>query len=105
MKGNTANFLKSTLPPPKRPNQIPTEAQWLAGEGAGSWFSIKKEVENYSVYRYSSTGELECFGEFSVLQNVKFEIEQPFTFVHLSHCSKVTIYQFGVIITFERISD
>ena len=33
--------------PPKKSENIPKEAQWLGGIGAGSWFYIAKKESNF----------------------------------------------------------
>ena len=38
------DLLKQTLPEPERPEFLPKKAQWLAGEGAGSWFYIENTI-------------------------------------------------------------
>lgn len=53
-------FLKSTLPQPERHPGIPKNAQWLAGEGAGSWFHVVPENSWLKVTRYSPEGSVEC---------------------------------------------
>ncbi|MBN2807687.1 MAG: hypothetical protein JXR22_13605 [Prolixibacteraceae bacterium] len=52
-------YLKSTLPPPERHPYIPENAQWLAGEGAGSWFHVEPHNKGVSVSRYSPEGKIE----------------------------------------------
>ena len=42
--------------PPKKSENIPAEAQWLGGIGAGSWFYIAKKESNYQITRYSPKG-------------------------------------------------
>lgn len=95
--------LPKLLPPPaSKPHTIPSTAEWLAGEGAGSWFFIEKtEKENeYHIIRYAPDGKVECKGQFiseKILHpTFDFEITYP------SHCLKVTAIQQGVRISFHR---
>lgn len=96
--------LKGTLAQPSRPGNIPESAQWLSGEGSGSWFSISQlEVNKYSITRFSPGGELECKGVFNVSNNQPFDIGQPFNLEHLSHCRQIKVRQKGQIIELHRI--
>lgn len=96
--------LKGTLPEPNRPENIPEFAQWLSGEGSGSWFSIRQlETENYFISRFGPNGELECEGEFEISNNLPFDIRIQFQFGHLSHCRKVRISQEKRLVEFIRI--
>ncbi len=96
--------LKRTLPQPSRPENIPESAQWLSGEGSGSWFSISQlETTRYTIIRFGPNGEMECKGEFNVCNNLTFDISQPFRFEHLSHCRKIKVRQKTQIIELHRI--
>ena len=96
--------LKGTLPEPERPKNIPELAQWLGGEGSGSWFSIDPiGNEKYFISRFGPNGELECNGEFEIRNNQPFNISLPFRFEHLSHCRRVKISQGNHLIEFRRI--
>ena len=96
--------LKGTLPEPYKPKYILEFAQWLSGEGSGSWFSIRQnEYEKYFISRFGPNGELECEGEFQISNNQSFNIRIPFQFEHLSHCRKVSIRQEKRFIEFIRI--
>lgn len=96
--------LKGTLPEPSRPKNIPEFAQWLSGEGSGSWFSISQfDTGNYFVSRFGPNGEFECEGEFEISNNLPFDIRIPFRFEHLSHCREVRISQEKHLIEFRRI--
>jgi hypothetical protein len=90
------DLLKQTLAEPKRPAQIPSDAQWLAGEGAGSWFyieSVSKENE-FRIQRFSPHGHLECEGIFLLeSRNTILDLNLAFKFAHLSHCAFVHIHQ------------
>lgn len=55
-------FLNTTLPAPERHSKIPKNAQWLSGEGAGSWFSFETRENLLFVSRYAPDGTLECSG-------------------------------------------
>jgi len=101
-----SNFLKHTLPEPKRPDSLPKPAQWLAGEGAGSWFYIENSsTENgFKVKRFSPKGKLECEGIFEIESGKQSLIlNKAYQFVHLSHCAFVHIEQGGEVFKLVRI--
>jgi hypothetical protein len=97
-------ILKKTLPEPQRPETLPKSAQWLAGEGAGSWFYIEEKDVKFYIERISPKGEIECEGLF-VIENSeqKLNLNIPYKFIHLSHCAFVNIEQGGDIIKLNRI--
>jgi hypothetical protein len=92
MKKLDKKLLRSTLPAPEKHPGIPENAQWLSGEGAGSWFVFAIEGEQLKVTRYSPQGVIECSGlyenqdVFHVLQKAK-----RFSVVHPSHCKMVSL--------------
>lgn len=99
-------LISKTLKAPQRPSQLNVNAQWLAGEGAGSWFLIKPLLSNtWIIERYSPTGDLECSSEFKETSIVAFDIHLGFEFVHISHCQSVSILQNRLIHQFKRISE
>jgi len=90
--------LHKMLPAPELPANLDTNAQWLAGEGAGSWFVLKQNSDNmgYIVSRYSPEGRLECAGSFRSSDH--FDPVSPFKITFPSHCQKVTIKQNGRVV-------
>ncbi len=95
--------LKGTLSEPERVVGIPLTAQWVAGEGAGSWFTISTlKTVKYAVTRFAPDGKLECAGEFIISNNQPFNIKKPYQFGYLSHCGKVTIIQNNTLIKLIR---
>ena len=87
------NPLKHTLPEPERPSNVPIEAQWLSGEGAGSWFSIIQKEQELEINRHSPEGQVECGGLFKNTSEADFKIDQAYQVVHLSHCQQVRVLQ------------
>jgi hypothetical protein len=88
----------STLPAPAKHQNIPESAQWLSGEGAGSWFDLQKDDTDFIMNRYSADGKLECTGRFNSLQKetntlLLFDFLQPFRFSYTSHCKQITLIQ------------
>ena len=101
----TNNKLKFTLEAPPIPGSIPQNSQWLAGEGAGSWFHIKEEgYLTFEITRYSAEGKPECRGQFQIKNNNALYLSKDYEFIHLSHCKSVNIRQDGSIVYMERIT-
>lgn len=78
---------------PAIPSSIPVSAQWLSGEGCGSWFVIEKQRDDFIITRYSPEGKIECRGVFIESSNSRFDINSKHEFTYLSHCAKVCIIQ------------
>lgn len=97
------SVLTNTLPQPIRHKNIPKTAQWLSGEGAGSWFNIVPNSVNYLISRYNHEGKLECEGKFEIHNNTTYDKNSTFKFTHLSNCEKVRLQQNAVIIEFKRL--
>lgn len=97
------HFTKLPLPEPKRVENLPKNAQWLAGEGAGSWFYITKANNGFVITRFSPEGKVECTGIFKCKNVQSFSIQEPYQYTHLSHCKTVNIIQNSITFTFERI--
>lgn len=99
-------FIKHTLTAPQKPEFLPQEVQWLAGEGAGSWFYIEKSKDNedYEITRYSPNGKIECRSLFKIVGTHKtLDLKKSYKFTYLSHCSLVHIKQLGF--TFKFVSN
>ena len=92
------------LPVPERPINLNQNAQWLSGEGAGSWFEIEADQNSknhFRISRYSPSGKTECSSIFKTMLNfdpaIKFEVIYP------SHCNEVTIAQGGKVFNFYKL--
>lgn len=92
------------LPAPVLPAGLPLSAQWLAGEGAGSWFVIASAgQQKWWVSRYSPEGRLECEGSFK--SDDVFDMTLEFEIGFPSHCAELTLWQQGQRIVLKRLSD
>lgn len=100
-----AKRLRSTLAAPLLHKEIPADAQWLGGEGAGSWFSFGYINGALSVKRYDPKGRLECSGTFATYKGrySKEQIEEA-KVDFPSNCKIVTLLIEGNQIQFHRIS-
>jgi hypothetical protein len=84
--------LISTLPAPERHRNIPENAQWLSGEGAGSWFAINLENDQINVSRYSPQGKVECQGAYKNPQaQPLLKKEKGYTIDYPSNCRVVSL--------------
>ena len=104
----SSRYLKTTLKAPEKPTHLPKESQWLAGEGAGSWFHMTttKNKLFFKISRFSPEGKLECEGIFYQDHHFnKFDFGISFSFTHLSHCEEVSILQKNDLLKFKRFSD
>ena len=97
--------VKDTLSAPIQPASLPEKVQWLAGEGAGSWFHIEKEKDLYRIYRYSPDGRMECSGNFKIMNLLRLDLNISYEFVHISDCDQIKIKQEGVYIILKNINE
>jgi hypothetical protein len=100
--------LVGTIEAPELPSTIPSDAQWLLGQGAGTWFAIAttEKTTEYKIRRYTPTGSLDCDRLFVLEDNGSiFDISIPYEFAHVSHCAKCRIKQGGIIFIFNYIKD
>jgi len=88
-----------------KPTNIPISSQWLAGQGAGSWFNIEStDIENqYNISRFDNEGNLEFKAEFKKQYNAEFCIDCPYAFTYLSHYKVCHIIQHGMVFKFLNI--
>ncbi|MEX0986092.1 MAG: DUF6695 family protein [Bacteroidales bacterium] len=83
--------LLSTMPQPGRGPGIPENAQWLSGEGAGSWFFFNTDQGTLNVTRYSPDGKVECNGVFEGTGIGHITSGDQFTVDYPSDCNKVLL--------------
>lgn len=94
--------VRATLEEPEKPEPVPSEAQWLGGEVAGSWFHLYQLKDKYCITRYSENGVQVCRGNFRKRSKSVFESSQPYSFSYLTHCSKATVIQGNQVFEFVR---
>jgi hypothetical protein len=94
-KYKSKNELRQCLPKPGAiPPALPRPAQWLSGEGAGSWFHVKPFGPNrLEVFRYAPDGKIECRIVLKSNSSASFQPEKPFRLLHLSHCKQLHLLQ------------
>jgi hypothetical protein len=97
-----------TILPPKLPKSIPNNSQWLSGQGVGTWFYIAQTTKKneFLIQRFTPEGVMDCNRIFQIEESTStFDINKPYQFTHISHCSKCRIIQNDVIFTFNSISN
>lgn len=98
-----SKYLKQTLVSPQRHPDVPLSAQWLAGEGAGSWYLCNIMADYLEVARYSVDGKLECNGMFANRFGEKIRKHEKFKVYYPSNCKEVTLIQNGEKFSFMRV--
>lgn len=85
-------WLISTLPAPERHPNISEKAQWLSGEGAGSWFVFDIENTLLKVTRYSVYGVLECTGLYENKEAIALlKNQNSYQITYPSNCKTVSL--------------
>ncbi len=103
LKKLNRQVLVSTLPAPERHASIPENAQWLSGEGAGSWFVFELEGTLLKVTRYSPDGVIECTGLYENRDAIKLlNRHNTFSVSYPSNCKIVSLKVSGTQIRFQR---
>jgi len=92
---------------PTQPINIPTSSQWLAGQGAGSWFYIEstKNKDIFLISRFNPNGIEEFTAKFTKKDDIEFCLDCPYVFTYLSHYLKCNIIQHGEVIEFVNNND
>lgn len=97
-------LLLATLPVPERHPDIPENAQWLSGEGAGSWFVFNVENNLLKVTRYSPNGIIECNGLFENMGAIKtLNSNNSYSVTYPSNCKIVSLVAGGSEIRFQKV--
>lgn len=94
--------IKTTLLQPARNPGIPENAQWLSGEGAGSWFDLNFQGDLLRVTRYSPNGEIECSGIYKNNTSENINSYEKMRVTYPSNCNIVTLANEDLKHTFER---
>ena len=94
--------LRSTLHAPRKDSKIPEQAQWLGGEGAGSWFDFESQNSRLKVTRYSPSGLIECTGYYENLNDDGIWPDNSFRVAYPSNCNIISFTKNNTLIHFER---
>jgi len=98
--------MSTVIERPSLPSNLPISSQWLAGQGAGSWFWMSEtDLDNqFQIKRFSPNGVLECDRVFECNES-GFEYSKPFEFTYLSHCALCTVIQNNMKFTFNLLDN
>ncbi|MEJ2113061.1 MAG: hypothetical protein P8X62_04960 [Flavobacteriaceae bacterium] len=101
LKEFTPNFVGNLKQ--KTVHGITRNAQWLGGIGAGAWFELHKtdNLNEYIFRRISPYGHTDVEDVF-VVEELLFNYNEPYEFLHHSNCSFLHIKQHNRIYKFER---
>ncbi len=95
-------FMKNTLSKPERPPHLPSDAHWLAGEGAGSWFVLDYGNQELYVKRYTADGKLEGETALPLLKGKMPQPEDPIKLTYPSNLRVITLELDGTYIQFNK---
>lgn len=95
---------KLTLQAPKKPDHLPEHAQWLAGEGSGSWFVVEDFFEEILVNRFNPEGELEFGGIYQVKGKKGLNLNLDYSITYLSHFRQIRILQHRQLVELSLIA-
>lgn len=94
--------LSNTLLQPEKSQKIPSTAQWLSGEGAGSWFDLKFNGNILQVRRFSPDGKRECAGIYERKDFINMSTIAEYSVTYPSNCQVITLKHKGGILDFKR---
>jgi hypothetical protein len=94
--------LGSTLPQPGRHPDIPEDAQWLSGEGAGSWFVLDFQKNQLKVTRYAPDGTVECSGMYGEFNSTLLKAKDSLRIGYPSNCKEVLLIKDSKEFRFSR---
>lgn len=105
IKKMSRELLRSTLQAPPKHSSIPEKAQWLSGEGVGSWFDVEVVDHRMHVNRFSSEGVLECSGVFLRRDGNDLSKEADYRVIYPSNCKSVCLDDGDNEIICDRIAE
>ncbi|MCF8465261.1 MAG: hypothetical protein K9G41_10490 [Flavobacteriales bacterium] len=85
------SLFQGVIPEPNCPLNVPISAQWLAGEGAGSWYDLARTELGFLLTRYSRTGEQECAVPMQQIDGEEWSHDDSFTITYMSHCAEINL--------------
>ena len=95
--------LKTTLIKPERNPSIPSHAQWLSGEGAGSWFAFNFRDNSLIATRYSPEGVIECSGLYKNITPGSVSPDHKYTITYPSNCNVISLQNSIKEFQFDRV--
>ena len=91
---------KLVLPPKEKPHP---EAQWFAGEGAGSWILIETLEDNFLMKKYSSNLKLESESIMQLSDHEKLNLNENYQLKFPVNCKETHLLQNNVYIILKNI--
>ena len=92
---------------PEKTENLPDGVQWVPGEGSGAWFHLSQPIglaqNHYRILRWEPDGTQTCDRTFVAQDG--FKIDEPYQFVHISHCTMCSLDQNGTNFRFKAIID
>ena len=92
----------NVIPAPLIEKNIPKRAQWLAGEGSGSWFYSEINGSFLQVTQFSPKGIIESNGLFKPNSNLPKSLNK-YKVTYLTHSKQVTLTDGQNIISFTKV--
>jgi len=101
LKDHKVNLIGTQQPKPI--DGLHENAQWLSGIAAGAWFELYDlgSKTEYRFKRISPYGNVDCDAVFKV-EDIAFDYNLEYQFVHYSNCKFFNIEQNGRIFRFEK---
>jgi len=97
------DFFRSTLPAPARHPEIPESAQWLSGEGAGSWYHLEYNKHITTVSRFSPDGFIESVWQFDPLPPKTIPESENLTITYPSDSRRISLKNSKGIIRLNKL--
>ena len=97
------NIEDKVVPAPNKPEHLPENIYWLAGEAFGSWFHIKYFGADFVITRYNLDGKIECKGIFQQTEGERIDLNKKLEMSYLSHCAEINIVQSNGVKKFKVI--
>ena len=89
---NSLNWLNETFPQPVKHINIPQNAQWLSGEGYGSWYAINVINEVIHLSKFSPKGVKEHSTQF-IADSLSVDFSKPYSIAYPTNNLVLTIIQ------------
>lgn len=98
-------FLNTTLQQPEKTPAIPSNAQWLSGEGVGSWFSFELHKNSLKATRFSQEGAIECSGLYKNITSESVPLDHEYKITYPSNCKVISLVNSTQEFQFNRIAN
>jgi hypothetical protein len=96
-------WLGETFPAPERHPNVPEDAQWLSGEGYGSWYAVSTNGDILELIEYGPQGKFESRAFFKMV--VQFQPTETYRITYPSNCKILSIKQKERLLQMYAIGD